>query len=157
MRDYDCCTCIDRCPDVYELTLKRIRKQIFLPFTCGKVMFSQASVILSTGGTPPPGRHHPSWADTTPPPQETATLADGTHPTGMHSCSLKMNNKLNLIRIHLEVTFYFLSGSRHKFLHSLIYLNFNYFNITGFPLGLENLENLEKWEGIFQSGKVREF
>ena len=23
----------------------------------------------------------------------------------------------------------------------------------GFPLGLENLENLEKWEGIFQSGK----
>ena len=25
--------------------------------------------------------------------------------------------------------------------------------ITGFPLGLENLENLEKWEGIFQSGK----
>ena len=25
--------------------------------------------------------------------------------------------------------------------------------IAGFPLGLENLENLEKWEGIFQSGK----
>ena len=25
--------------------------------------------------------------------------------------------------------------------------------VTGFPLGLENLENLEKWEGIFQSGK----
>ena len=25
--------------------------------------------------------------------------------------------------------------------------------ITGFPLGLEKLENLEKWEGIFQSGK----
>ena len=25
--------------------------------------------------------------------------------------------------------------------------------LTGFPLGLENLENLEKWEGIFQSGK----
>ena len=23
----------------------------------------------------------------------------------------------------------------------------------GFPLGLEKLENLEKWEGIFQSGK----
>ena len=34
--------------------------------------------------------------------------------------------------------------------------------LSGFPLGLENLENLEKWEGIFQSGnfeqtgKVRE-
>ena len=27
------------------------------------------------------------------------------------------------------------------------------FAISGFPLGLENLENLEKWEGIFQSGK----
>ena len=24
---------------------------------------------------------------------------------------------------------------------------------AGFPLGLENLENLGKWEGIFQSGK----
>ena len=24
---------------------------------------------------------------------------------------------------------------------------------SGFPLGLENLENLEKWGGIFQSGK----
>ena len=24
---------------------------------------------------------------------------------------------------------------------------------AGFPLGPENLENLEKWEGIFQSGK----
>ena len=32
------------------------------------------------------------------------------------------------------------------FFHSLL-------DITGFPLGLENLENLEKWEGIFQSGK----
>ena len=27
------------------------------------------------------------------------------------------------------------------------------FVFTGFPLGLEKLENLEKWEGIFQSGK----
>ena len=25
--------------------------------------------------------------------------------------------------------------------------------MTWFPLGLENRENLEKWEGIFQSGK----
>ena len=29
----------------------------------------------------------------------------------------------------------------------------NGLGFTGFPLGLENLENLEKWEGIFQSGK----
>ena len=27
------------------------------------------------------------------------------------------------------------------------------YKAAGFPLGLENLENLEKWEGIFQSGK----
>ena len=27
------------------------------------------------------------------------------------------------------------------------------FITAGFPLGLEKLENLEKWEGIFQSGK----
>ena len=29
----------------------------------------------------------------------------------------------------------------------------DFFELSGFPLGLENLENLEKWEGIFQSGK----
>ena len=29
----------------------------------------------------------------------------------------------------------------------------NYHFSAGFPLGLENLENLEKLEGIFQSGK----
>ena len=118
--------------------------------SCGKVMFSQASVILLTGGRvsarsvcvvgthpgrppwantpPPPGRHSPAdttpWANTpqagTPmfrPPRQTppgqtdphaqcmhkhthtcpvhagihalppvATAADGSHPTGMHSC-----------------------------------------------------------------------
>ena len=32
-------------------------------------------------------------------------------------------------------------------------LTFMISDISGFPLGLENLENLEKWEGIFQSGK----
>ena len=79
--------------------------------SCGKVMFSQASVILFTGGvsgrhppgqTPPGrhslGRHTPvqtppvqasSWADIPPgrhPSQQAATAADGTHPIGMHSC-----------------------------------------------------------------------
>ena len=84
----------------------------------GKVMFSQACVILFTGGclpqcmlgyyTPlgnrhppqsrhsPQSRHPPSRADTPlpccrhpqeqTPPRDTATAADGTHPTGMHSC-----------------------------------------------------------------------
>ena len=31
--------------------------------------------------------------------------------------------------------------------------NLDQSQMSGFPLGLENLENLEKWEGIFQSGK----
>ena len=69
------------------------------------VMFSQASVILFTGGcvwqTPhgqtPPGKHpqvdthqvDTLWVDTpwADPPPEMATAADGTRPTGMHSCS----------------------------------------------------------------------
>ena len=42
--------------------------------SCGKVMFSQACIIPSVhmGGGCVAG--------------ETATAADGTHPTGMHSC-----------------------------------------------------------------------
>ena len=49
-------------------------------------MFLHLSVILSTappppGRHPPPGKTHP-WADT----PLRATAADGTHPTGMHSC-----------------------------------------------------------------------
>ena len=82
--------------------------------SCGKVMFSQASVcpqgegvcLWVWGCTPPLGRHplgrhplgrHPPRqtpprqmppGQTLPPPPspETATVADGTHPTGMHSC-----------------------------------------------------------------------
>ena len=72
--------------------------------SCGKVMFSQASVILITGkvcGRHPPGRHpsgqtpplpNACW-DTHTPAQcmlgyttPAATEPDGTHPTGMHSC-----------------------------------------------------------------------
>ena len=76
--------------------------------SCGKVMFSQAFVILFIGvlgvADTPTGQTLP-WADTTPgqtpprqtppphgqtpPHQQTATAADGTHPTGMHSCLLK--------------------------------------------------------------------
>ena len=70
-------------------------------------MFSQASVILSTGG----GQTHPLWVDTPPsaywdttpaqcmlgympPPPPPGTTADGTHPTGMHSLSLsKLTSK----------------------------------------------------------------
>ena len=51
-------------------------------------MFSQASVILFTGGVC--GRHPPGLTPPrvdTPP---TATAADGTHPTGMHSNLVKL-------------------------------------------------------------------
>ena len=65
-----------------------------------KIVFLHLSVILFTGGgvclsacwdttTPreqtPPRTRHPPGADT-PPDQQTATVADGTHPIGMHSC-----------------------------------------------------------------------
>ena len=71
--------------------------------SCGKVMFPQACVKNSVHGGRGVSQHAlgqmpplPSacwerltpWADTLPPPQTlTATAADGTHPTGMHSCS----------------------------------------------------------------------
>ena len=45
-------------------------------------MFSQASVILFTGGGGGVSQH--ALCQT--PPHPTATAADGTHPTGMHSC-----------------------------------------------------------------------
>ena len=64
--------------------------------SCGKVMFSQVSVILFTGGlwqTPP-------WVDTPtpgltplgrPPPRQTPPLRWLLqHPTGMHSCLLML-------------------------------------------------------------------
>ena len=69
-------------------------------------MFSQVSVILFTGADTPPGHTPPGqtpntalgqtpptpWTDplgsTPSTPQQMATEADGTHPTGMHSCCL---------------------------------------------------------------------
>ena len=73
--------------------------------SCGKVIFSQVSVShpVDRGcvypsmhwGRHPPRRHLPRqtprpgqtspWADTLL--EQTATAADGAHPTGMHSCS----------------------------------------------------------------------
>ena len=68
----------------FRLTYFTIRNS-----SCGKVLFSQASVILSTRGVyTPPAKHtplgrHPRQADT--PLPQTATAADRAHPTGMHS------------------------------------------------------------------------
>ena len=80
--------------------------------SCGKVMFSQASVILFTERgwqTPPPRADTPlavtpltdtPLADTPAPTPEMATAADGTHPTGMHSC---FNLQLHLKCIRLLI------------------------------------------------------
>ena len=50
------------------------------------------------GYTPP--RADPPWSD--PPPQQTATAADGTHPTGMHSC---INLVLQQQKLSLQMAF----------------------------------------------------
>ena len=60
----------------------------------GKVIFSQASVILLTGGVSAGGvcsRGVPgAWRPPRPgDPPGTATATGGTHPTGMHSCLLE--------------------------------------------------------------------
>ena len=61
--------------------------------SCEKVMFSQVSVCPQGGGVHPrladiPGRQTPPRQADTPPTPEMATAADGTYPTGMHSCPL---------------------------------------------------------------------
>ena len=61
-----------------------------LKHSCGKVMFSQASVILSTWGRgcladSTPGKHPAGLT-----PSQMATAAAGMNPTGMHSCFLEI-------------------------------------------------------------------
>ena len=81
--------CVPNCSFIHIFTVRKS--------SCGKVMFSQACVKNSVRGwcTPPwqppsPGRHpNPPPAMQIPPGQTSpkmATVADGTHPTGMHSC-----------------------------------------------------------------------
>ena len=64
--------------------------------SCGKVMFLHLSLILFTGG-----EVYTPWV---------ATAADGTHPTGMHSCSFGVdfcrNNYLNTIKEHRSPIFW---------------------------------------------------
>ena len=51
---------------------------VFAP-VCHSVHGGGVSVSVHAGIHPSPSSRHP-------PPQQTATAADGTHPTGMHSC-----------------------------------------------------------------------
>ena len=84
--------------------------------SCGKVMFSQAYVKNSVHGSGrctarqadiPLGSHPVLWEDTPPPGQtprhQTATAADDTHPTGMHSCftiSSNFNKSINILNVY---------------------------------------------------------
>ena len=52
-------------------------------WTCYRPQLSLCFYTSVHAGIPSPGEQSPSL-----PPQKTATAADGTHPTGMHSCSL---------------------------------------------------------------------
>ena len=54
-------------------------------------MYTGGGAVCACWDTPTPLGQTPPRQDThlpgqTPPPQQTATAADGTHPTGMHSC-----------------------------------------------------------------------
>ena len=81
---------------IQSLSLFTVRKEL------AKVMFLHLSVCPQ-GGLPqcilgyhppeqaPPSRSRPPLRSR-PPPQQTATIADGTHPTGMHSCSTLRNS-----------------------------------------------------------------
>ena len=96
-------------PQVFKQILKTgnmlfnmFKSQLFSPAAnevWGKVIFSQASVCPWGCGTSL-GRNTPPLADTSgqiqpppgrqPPSPEATTEAGGTHPTGMHSCHVKL-------------------------------------------------------------------
>ena len=97
--DFDFATILRLCTVILMATQYLIQKIVLIEImckyrpqrSCGKVMFLHVSVILFTGGvwqadTPGSTHTHP-MADRDPSPTHgTATAADGTHPTGMHSC-----------------------------------------------------------------------
>ena len=138
-------------PPVMEAVLIRWSIYYRPQRSCGKIMFLHLSVILFTGGpdTPlgrnplgrqAPGRHplgrHLPQADT--PlgrhPQETTTAADGTHPTGMHSCSSVVLHVFSCLRLcrMIRLNPHNLMTPEHITpITSLIYLSIGY---PGLPL-----------------------
>ena len=70
-----------------------------------------ADTPLADTGPSPPGQ--------TPPPLETATAADGTHPTGMHSCYSKFVVLLLYKNVHISVVNWLLSLRNKSFLRLL--------------------------------------
>ena len=59
-----------------------------------------------SGGVPAPGGSPaPGGVEETPPGQETATVVDGTHPTGMHSCYvMKFDQKKKQLSLYTYLT-----------------------------------------------------
>ena len=95
------CDCVENCTILsWKVVIFTFRKR-----SNGKVMFSQACVKNSVqrwglpqcmlGYIPSLGRHPPGQSPLPGgrPPHQTATVAGGTHPTGMHSC-LKIDSIL---------------------------------------------------------------
>ena len=84
--------------------------------SCGKVMFYRClSVHMGGRCTSPLGRHpqgRPPRQNTPQAihPPETATAADGTHPTGMHSCLLNEYNTRNKPKVKCIPTPYGLTA-----------------------------------------------
>ena len=69
----------------YLPSATKLRRLCF--YTCLSVHSGGVSTSVHTGIPP---QYTPPGADT--PPQQTATAADGTHPTGMHSCLTYFNS-----------------------------------------------------------------
>ena len=127
-------------------------------------MFSQVSVCLQRwGGVHPPWADTP-WADPSPlsrplpgqtqtPPGQTNPYGQTPPPQSDAHCSGRYASYWNAFLFCIILTL---------FSHLPLKVVYEFSIETGFPLGLEKLENLEKWEGIFQSGnfeqtgKVRE-
>ena len=92
--------------------------------SCRKVMFLHLSVIMFTGGVcsgTPLGQTSP-WEYTPPraePPSETATAADGTHPTGMHSCICR--RLINTVTIPFHYTGHKSTTEKSQKLRNMIY------------------------------------
>ena len=85
-----------------HIDLQRTTLNIYRPQrSCGKVMFLHLSVSHFVHRPPPPRRQKHT-------PLETVIAADGTHPTGMHSCCdmrvtlVNTNTNWGLFRFHMK-------------------------------------------------------
>ena len=127
---------------IFTVRKRKLRK--------GNVFTPVCPSFCSRGGRcalPPLGRHpldkHPPWADT---PRQTATAADGTHPTGMHSCfPVYFSNLL----LNFVTEFVFLRKGdlggfsiNYRLANQTVHLQGQETTITGWRISDEKVENL---------------